>query len=349
MQLIAAAEGERRGLYGGAVGYLGYDGNLDTAITIRSAVLKDGQAHVHTGAGIVAGSVPEKEFEETEHKAAALRRAIELAAGIPEAPRPGTDDADAADETDAAAPRPRARREPAHDPGRRQLRQLHVQPRPGPPGGRGGRPRHPQRPDRQGRRGSPGRRSGGGPAWHRHLPGPRRPRRRRRQRRDHRGRRRARDPVARRLPGHAVDGGRVRGVHRPGTDPRPRRGVGGDPRWGWTPDRHAAGVHGRPLSLAGGGSRDAPRCAAGDRHERGGPGRDGHPPHRVAARRRAVPPRERAHAQGPHLLANFLRLAGEGEASLLDDATGSFATAGLADAGTGHDRDAGLVAAEAER
>ncbi len=80
MQLIAAAEGERRGLYGGAVGYLGYDGNLDTAITIRSAVLRDGAAHVHTGAGIVAGSVPEREFEETEHKAAALRRAIELAA-----------------------------------------------------------------------------------------------------------------------------------------------------------------------------------------------------------------------------------------------------------------------------
>jgi len=87
MQLIAAAEGERRGLYGGAVGYLGYDGNLDTAITIRSAVLRDGQAHVHTGAGIVAGSVPEKEFEETEHKAAALRRAIELAVAPPDAPR----------------------------------------------------------------------------------------------------------------------------------------------------------------------------------------------------------------------------------------------------------------------
>jgi anthranilate synthase component I len=79
MQLIAAAERERRGLYGGAVGYLGYDGNLDTAITIRSAVLKDGLAHVHTGAGIVAGSVPDREFEETEHKAAALRRAIEQA------------------------------------------------------------------------------------------------------------------------------------------------------------------------------------------------------------------------------------------------------------------------------
>ncbi len=81
MQLIAAAERERRGLYGGAVGYLGYDGNLDTAIAIRSAVLKDGVAHLHAGAGIVAGSVPEREFEETEHKAAALRQAMELAAG----------------------------------------------------------------------------------------------------------------------------------------------------------------------------------------------------------------------------------------------------------------------------
>jgi anthranilate synthase component 1 len=89
MQLIAAAEGERRGLYGGAVGYLGYDGNLDTAITIRSAVLKDGRAHIHTGAGIVAGSVPEKEFEETEHKAAAMRRSIEIAAGLPDASRAG--------------------------------------------------------------------------------------------------------------------------------------------------------------------------------------------------------------------------------------------------------------------
>jgi anthranilate synthase component 1 len=81
MQLIAAAEGERRGLYGGAVGYLGYDGNLDTAITIRSAVLRDGRVDLHSGAGIVAGSQPQREFEETEHKAAALVRAIELAAG----------------------------------------------------------------------------------------------------------------------------------------------------------------------------------------------------------------------------------------------------------------------------
>jgi anthranilate synthase component 1 len=79
MQLLAAAEGERRGLYGGAVGYLGYDGNLDTAITIRSAVLRGGVAHVHAGAGIVARSDPAAEFAETEHKAAAIRRAIELA------------------------------------------------------------------------------------------------------------------------------------------------------------------------------------------------------------------------------------------------------------------------------
>ena len=79
MQLIADAEGERRGLYGGAVGYLGYDGNLDTAITIRSAVLKDDRIHLTVGAGIVAGSVPEREFEETDHKAEAVKRAIELA------------------------------------------------------------------------------------------------------------------------------------------------------------------------------------------------------------------------------------------------------------------------------
>jgi anthranilate synthase component 1 len=80
MQLIAELEGERRGVYGGAVGYLGYDGSLDTAIAIRSAVLKEGQIHVHSGAGIVAGSVPESEYEETEHKAAAMLRAIEMAA-----------------------------------------------------------------------------------------------------------------------------------------------------------------------------------------------------------------------------------------------------------------------------
>jgi len=79
MQLIAEYEKERRGLYGGAAGYLGYDGNLDTAITIRSAVMTGDQIHVTVGAGIVAGSVPEREFDETEHKAGAIRRALEQA------------------------------------------------------------------------------------------------------------------------------------------------------------------------------------------------------------------------------------------------------------------------------
>jgi anthranilate synthase component I len=85
MQLIAAAEKERRGLYGGAVGYLGYDGNLDTAITIRSAVLKGDLVHLSVGAGIVARSVPEREFEETEHKAGAIRGALEMAVAEAEA------------------------------------------------------------------------------------------------------------------------------------------------------------------------------------------------------------------------------------------------------------------------
>ncbi len=79
MQLIAELEKERRGVYGGAVGYLGYDGSLDTAIAIRSAVLSGGRIHVHAGAGIVAGSVPEREFEETEQKSAAIRKAIQMA------------------------------------------------------------------------------------------------------------------------------------------------------------------------------------------------------------------------------------------------------------------------------
>ena len=74
MQLISELEHERRGVYGGAVGYLGYDGSLDTAIAIRSAVLRGGRIHVHGGPGIVAGSVPESEFEETEQKSAAIRR-----------------------------------------------------------------------------------------------------------------------------------------------------------------------------------------------------------------------------------------------------------------------------------
>jgi len=79
IELIQAMEPDPRGIYAGAVGYLDYGGNMDMCITIRTLVLKDGVAHVQAGAGIVADSVPEKEYEETVNKARALLKAIELA------------------------------------------------------------------------------------------------------------------------------------------------------------------------------------------------------------------------------------------------------------------------------
>ena len=82
MQLIAELEPDQRGPYAGAVGYFGHDGALDTAITIRTLVIKDGVAHVQAGAGIVADSVPEREYEETMNKAGALLRALDLAEGF---------------------------------------------------------------------------------------------------------------------------------------------------------------------------------------------------------------------------------------------------------------------------
>ncbi len=81
MQLIDGMEPVRRGPYAGAVGYIGWGGrNLDTAIAIRTAVIKDGKAWVQAGAGIVADSVPENELRETEAKARAVLLALELAA-----------------------------------------------------------------------------------------------------------------------------------------------------------------------------------------------------------------------------------------------------------------------------
>ena len=79
MEIIAELENLRRGPYGGAVGYVSYSGDLDTAITIRTMVVRDGMAHVQAGAGIVADSVPELEYHECLNKARALLRAIELA------------------------------------------------------------------------------------------------------------------------------------------------------------------------------------------------------------------------------------------------------------------------------
>ena len=79
MEIIAELEDLRRGPYGGAVGYVSYSGDVDTAITIRTMVVRDGVAHVQAGAGIVADSVPEQEFHECLNKARALLRAIEIA------------------------------------------------------------------------------------------------------------------------------------------------------------------------------------------------------------------------------------------------------------------------------
>lgn len=72
MEIIDELEPVKRGIYSGAVGYLGWNGNMDTAIAIRTAVLKDGLLHVQAGAGIVADSVPRTEWEETMNKARAL-------------------------------------------------------------------------------------------------------------------------------------------------------------------------------------------------------------------------------------------------------------------------------------
>ena len=80
MQIIDELEPVKRGIYGGAVGYLSGDGNMDMAIAIRTAVIKDGQVHVQAGAGIVADSKPAAEWDETMSKARALMRAAELAA-----------------------------------------------------------------------------------------------------------------------------------------------------------------------------------------------------------------------------------------------------------------------------
>lgn len=79
MEIIAELEREARGAYAGAIGYLGFSGNLDTCITIRTIIFKEGRAYVQAGAGIVAESVAEKEYEETLNKAKALLSSIQIA------------------------------------------------------------------------------------------------------------------------------------------------------------------------------------------------------------------------------------------------------------------------------
>ncbi len=79
MEIIAELEPDKRGPYAGAVGYFGFSGNMDTAINIRTSIIKDGVAYTQAGAGIVADSIPEREYQESLNKAQALITAIEQA------------------------------------------------------------------------------------------------------------------------------------------------------------------------------------------------------------------------------------------------------------------------------
>jgi anthranilate synthase component 1 len=79
MEIIDELEPVKRGVYAGAVGYLSWSGNMDTAIAIRTAVIKDGMLNIQAGAGIVADSLPENEWEETMNKGRAVFRAVALA------------------------------------------------------------------------------------------------------------------------------------------------------------------------------------------------------------------------------------------------------------------------------
>ena len=81
MEIIAEVEGEKRGPYGGAVGYFSFSGDMDTALVLRTGIYKDGTMYVQAGGGVVADSVAEDEYMETKHKSGALMRAIDVAEG----------------------------------------------------------------------------------------------------------------------------------------------------------------------------------------------------------------------------------------------------------------------------
>jgi anthranilate synthase component 1 len=82
VQIIEELEGSPRGIYGGALGYIDFAGNLDTCIAIRMAVKRNGKVTVQAGGGIVADSVPELEYEEAGNKAAAVIHAIQNAGEV---------------------------------------------------------------------------------------------------------------------------------------------------------------------------------------------------------------------------------------------------------------------------
>jgi anthranilate synthase component 1 len=79
MEIIDEIENRRRKTYAGCVGYFSFSGNLDCCITIRTILIKDGKAYVQAGGGVVADSVPAREYKETVSKAKAMIRAIEIA------------------------------------------------------------------------------------------------------------------------------------------------------------------------------------------------------------------------------------------------------------------------------
>jgi len=83
MQIISQIEELQRGFYAGALGYFGYDGNMDTCIMLRTALLKDGRVHIQAGGGWVADSVPADEYQETINKASALFKAVAMAEQFP--------------------------------------------------------------------------------------------------------------------------------------------------------------------------------------------------------------------------------------------------------------------------
>ena len=79
MEIIDELEPVKRGIYAGAVGYIGWNGNMDTAIAIRTAVIKDGELHIQAGAGVVHDSIPKLEWKETMNKGRAVFKAVEMA------------------------------------------------------------------------------------------------------------------------------------------------------------------------------------------------------------------------------------------------------------------------------
>ena len=80
MEIIDELEPTRRGPYGGAVGYFSYTGNMDLCITIRTILVKEGKTYIQVGAGIVADSDPDSEYQETVNKGEGMMQAIRLAA-----------------------------------------------------------------------------------------------------------------------------------------------------------------------------------------------------------------------------------------------------------------------------